>query len=65
MLGSKETSEKINSILDEIIKEATQRCKAGKVLRANYKTEELESYIKSVKDLKDSFNEGWWIPDEL
>jgi len=64
MLSSKEVSTKINGILDEIIDEATQRCKVGKALRADYKTEELKTYIKQVKELQNSFNNGWWIPEE-
>jgi len=64
MLSAKETSEKINNVLDEIIREAQQRCKTGKALRANYKTGELESYINKVNEVKDSFNDHWWIPND-
>lgn len=62
MLSAEEVSEKINIILDEIIRESTQRCKASRALRANYRSEELINYINGVKILKDSFNDQWWIP---
>jgi hypothetical protein len=62
MLSSTEVSDKINKILDEIIEEAKQRCKTGRALRAEYKSEEIEDFINKTQELKNAFNDGWWIP---
>lgn len=62
MLSSTEVSEKINKVLDEIIEEATKRCETGRALRANYKSKEIEEFIQNTQELKNSFNDGWWIP---
>ncbi|MDP3066109.1 MAG: hypothetical protein Q8N08_05150 [Methanobacteriaceae archaeon] len=58
-MNPEKVEKKINNLLDEIIKDATNRMKSSKVLRVNYNSEEMEKYIAEVEDLKESFNETW------